>query len=141
MRTSTPWQGTDANEAAYNRVHNMLVYIILDGVAGISTPVHGHEYKLIPRADAERYVAKGEETLARFRAQRRAPTAYARRWMENKTRQLTDLVDRARIVLEGGPQKMTAASYDELRVHLGLPPVAGPRHRTAGRLRRRTESH
>jgi hypothetical protein len=116
-----PWKGIDANERAYNTVHNALVGIILDGVTGVS-PDLGH--RQITPEKADEYLDRGRRVLADFESQALAPGGQRGRgqfWMENKIRELKRLLRDAESVRSGTqPQTQTPESYGELRKHLGL---------------------
>ena len=116
-----PWKGIDANERAYNTVHNALVGIILDGVVGVS-PDLGH--RQIAPEKADEYLDRGRRVLADFESQNIAPggsRGRAQFWMENKIRELRRLLSDAEAVRSGAKsQKQTPESYGELRKHLGL---------------------
>jgi hypothetical protein len=116
----TSWAGTDAIERQFYSVRNALVDIYLSGVKGISTPVPGHEYKLVPREAAEGYLEKGRKVLRWMEDQRRGPTTKARRYMENSLTELRRLLGQAEAVYRGGRPKMTAEDYRKYRESLGL---------------------
>jgi hypothetical protein len=125
-----PWKGIDANERAYNTVHNALVGIILDGVTGVS-PDLGH--RQIAPEKADEYLDRARRVLADFESQAIAPggaRGRAQRWMDGKIDQLRRLLTDAEAVRAGKrPQKMTPESYGELRKHLGLAERGMSRHR------------
>ena len=100
-----------AIEGQFNKVRNWLVGIWLDGVKGIS-PDRGHAQMSVEKADEG--LAKGRTVLAWMEAQRRGPTAEARRYMEDKQDELRRLVKQAEAVRSGAPQKMTSKDYDAL---------------------------
>jgi hypothetical protein len=109
-----PWKGIDANERAYNTVHNALVGIILDGVTGVS-PDLGH--RQIAPEKADEYLDRARRVLADFESQNPAPGGQRGRgqfWMENKIRELRRLLTDAEAVRSGArPQKQTVApSHD-----------------------------
>lgn len=115
------WQGTDHNERAYNRVHNMLVGIILDGVKGVSPELPGHEWRLIPPEKADEYIERGRKVLADFESQS-APRGNAQKWLTRKTEELRRLLSDAEAVRSGArPQKMTPDDYETLKKSLTGP--------------------
>ena len=116
----TSWQGTDAIERQVYSVRNALVDIYLSGVRGISPPVPGHEYKLVPREAAEGYLEKGRKVVRWMEDQRRGPTAKARRYMEHQLAEIRRLLADAERVFAGGRQKMTAEDYRKLDDYLGV---------------------
>jgi len=113
------WQGTDYNERLFNGVRNMLVAVYLDGVKGVSQPVHGEERRLVPPADADRYIAKARVVYAKLVDQK--PPRAVKGWLERKVKELDGLINKAVAVREGrAPQKMTEADYGALRKSLGM---------------------
>lgn len=122
------WDGTDALERQINSVRNALVYVLLDGVAGVSVPVPGYEYKLIPQSDATRTLEKGRKVLDRL-AMQKAPRSSrrAQRWFTYHRAELTRIYDRALAVAQGRPQKMRALDYQALSAS-----VSRSSHRTHG---------
>lgn len=114
------WAGTDTIERQFYSVRNALVSVYLDGVRGISTPVPGHENKLVPREAADGYLEKGRKVLRWMEDQRRGPTAKARRYMEHQIAELRRLLTNAERVYAGGRQKMSADDYRKYRESLGL---------------------
>jgi len=119
-----PWKGSDANERAYNTVHNALVGIILDGVTGVSSAIPGHEWRTISPEKADEYLDRARRVLADFESQNPAPGGQRGRgqfWMENKIRELRRLLTDAEAVRSGAkPQKQTPESYADLRKQLGV---------------------
>jgi len=112
------WQGTDYNERLFNSVRNMLVAVYLDGVRGVS-PDRGHEWKMVPPEDADRYIAKARIVYAKLVDQK--PPRTVKSWHEHKVTELDNLIRKAVSVREGrSAQKMTEADYGELRRSLGL---------------------
>jgi hypothetical protein len=79
------WQGTDYNERLFNSVRNMLVAVYLDGVRGVS-PDRGHEWKMVPPEDADRYIAKARIVYAKLVDQK--PPRTVKSWHEHKVTEL-----------------------------------------------------
>ena len=116
------WQGLEGNERAYNRVHNGLVGIILDGVAGVSPELPGHGHRQIPPGEADEIIDRARRTLASFEQQTPPGGSRGRayHWMTHHTSTLRKMLADAEAVRSGArPQKQTPESYDTLRKSLG----------------------
>jgi hypothetical protein len=111
---SRPWQGTNYNEWRINAVHNALVSIYLDGVAGVSPVIGEQGWRQIQPEKADTYLEKGRSALDELTSQKAPPSVKS--WYSHNVRQLRDLLEKAQAVRDGiMPQKMTAESYAELQ--------------------------
>jgi hypothetical protein len=113
------WLGTDYNERLFNGVRNMLVEVYLHGVTGVS-PDRGEPRRMVPAADADRYIAKARVTYAKL-VDQKAPRGVTSRNHDRRVDELDKLITKAVAVREGrSPQKMTPADYTAYRKSLGL---------------------
>lgn len=118
-RPTRPWSGIDYNERVINGVRNALVEIYLHGVVGVSSPVEGHERKLVPVDAADRFLLRGRKALDDLESQK-AP-ASARSWRDHNVGELRRLLEQAQDVRDGAPQNMTAEGYAEYLRSLHAP--------------------
>lgn len=113
--SSIPWAGIDSNERQWFHVKNLLGYVYLHGVEGVSPPVDPsvRPAKPVSVAKADEYVEKGRALLESFDAQR-APAGRGRSWLSHNKEELRRLLQNAIAVRRGAPAHMTAEDYRKL---------------------------